>query len=239
MSREESSRQQALANEALRTEALRINQRYIDEIVCAHDLCPWAKSIRDGDGLARQVVFADELSDAALRETLACIEAWAPREEIVVALLVFPRLRCTQPEFRAFVGKLEQAHAANYPRGAVPLAMAAFHPHAAADLTTPARLVPFIRRSPDPTIQLVRRSAMAKVRERDNEGSVFADSLEAFLPLMGKTPTPSVSDSIAIHNHRHISDTGVEHFERLFADIERDRRDAYAAIDTQGGAAAT
>ena len=59
--------------------------------------------------------------------------------------------------------------------GESPFAMAAFHPDAAADLDDPERLIPFLRRTPDPTIQLVRQEALERVRGRHPQGTAFVD----------------------------------------------------------------
>ncbi len=215
--------------EARQREALRINQRYLTEIVEALGFCPWAKTVRDGEGLARKVLFGATIDESLADLTAALIEEISLEQDTAIGLLIFPELKSTNADFRRFVSSMEQRHAEQHARDAIPMAMASFHPEAVADTTSPARLVPFVRRSPDPTIQLVRRNAMDKVRQSKNEGSVFVDTLEAFLPLLGNRPKPSVSDGIAKTNLRTVNRVGVPEIEKIIADIQADRDSAYAA----------
>jgi hypothetical protein len=208
-------------------EALRINERYLAEIVEEFDLCPWARGVRNTPKLRRKVFLSAEDSPALRQEVANEVEGFAAHTEAEIGLLIFPKLVCDAGSFRAFVASLEAAHAAEHPRHDIPLAMAAFHPRAEADLSSPARLVSFIRRSPDPTIQLVRRDAMAKVRQGEGGGSTFAESLDAFMPLMGKKAKVSVSDNIAKTNLRTVERVGVEVIEKLLEDIAKDRRKSY------------
>ena len=214
--------------EARRREALRINQRYLTEVVEALGFCPWADTVRDGDGLCRRVLFGTSIDDALEEATGELIETISADLEIAIGLLIFPELEIENAAFRRFVSRMEQRHAQQHARDSIPLAMASFHPQADADTSSPARLVPFVRRSPDPTIQLVRRDAMDNVRQTQNEGSVFVDNIEAFLPLLGKRPKPSVSDGIAKANLRTVNRLGVQHVEKIIADIKTDRDRAYA-----------
>lgn len=211
----------------LREQALRINQRYLVEVVQAFDFCPWAEQVSDGAGLRREVLFADRLSEPLHARIAELIESIAGDLGVDIALLIFPNLEVEAAAFRSFVAAMEAAHARAHARHQIPLAMASFHPAGPLDTGSPARLVPFIRRSPDPTIQLVRREAMARVRNSEDEGSVFAESLDAFLPLLGKKARSSVSDNIARNNLRTLERVGSEAIEQILRDIARDREASY------------
>lgn len=211
-----------------REEVLRINSRYLVEIVEQYDFCPWAKKVRGTSRFRREIFLADANGETLRNNVAAMVEEIAAQTEIEIALLIFPRLKLNSREFRSFGSSAESIHAKAHPRGELPLAMASFHPDAEADLNSPARLVPFIRRSPDPTIQLVRRSTMAKVGSSSSQSDkVFAESLEAFLPLMGTTPKPSLSESIAKTNLDTVESVSVAHIESILKDIASDRARAY------------
>ena len=76
--------------------------------------------------------------------------------------------------------------------------------------------------------KLVRREAMAKARQGPGGGSTFAESLDAFMPLMGKKVKPSVSDNIAKTNLATVERVGVQAIESILEDIAGDRRTSYA-----------
>lgn len=220
--------------EELQRQVLRINQRYLSEVVEAMGFCPWADTVRDGQGLRRVVLLRSDVGESLRDETAAVVEEIAAAPDIAIGLLIFPNVQVANADFRRFVSSLETAHAGQHARDAIPLAMASFHPEAQADTESPARLVPFIRRSPDPTIQLVRRSAMDKVRQTKNEGSVFVDNIASLMPMMGSRPKASVSDGIAKANLRTVERVGVDEIERILADIKRDRDSSYARAREQG-----
>jgi len=215
--------------EPLIREALRINERYLEEVVEALTLCPWAREARKGGSVERRVLLDRELGDQALSAALASVEATGRSSSIDIGLLIFPLLDVDRASFRRFVARLETAHGDAHPRGRAPLAMAAFHPDAEPEMS-PARLVPFLRRSPDPTIQLVRHSALHAARHTSDEGSNFASGLAALAPLTGAQPKVSVSEAIARANLRTIERIGSDRVETILAAIRDDRNRAYRAV---------
>ena len=88
-------------------------------------------------------------------------------------------------------------------------------------LANPDRLVPFLRRSPDPTIQLVRETTLSRVRG-DLHGTSFYGP-DVLLPGAGPSSEPDIRERIAQANHDTVSRVGVEAFEAIFQDILRDR----------------
>jgi len=112
-------------------------------------------------------------------------------------------------------------------RGSAPFALAAFHPDARADLSDPERAIPFLRRTPDPTIQLVRYEALESVREGFNEGTQFID-VKALMTLdWTREDTLPLRERIARANLRTVAKLGVEDIEQRYADIFRDRDATY------------
>jgi len=223
-----------VSEEKFRAEVLRINTRYLVEIVEEYDFCPWAKRVRGTPRFRREILWGDS-DNVSLHEKIGrYVEEIAQTSEVEIALLIFPKLKLSARDFRSLVAVVGKTHAALHPRGELPLAMACFHPSAEADMQTAARLVPFIRRSPDPTIQLVRRETIAKVSNADSAsgGSVFADNLESFLPLLKTPPKPSLTDRIAQTNLDTVSRVSATHIESILADIAADRDRSYTIADS-------
>lgn len=166
--------------------------RYV-EVVERFDLCPWAAPAR-----ARGEVWIAACDQAELPDCLARFE----RSDGVVGLCVLP----------AFTGNLAalrrlRNQVAESPFGAR-LALAEFHPDAPLDAASPARLVPYLRRSPDPMLQVVRHSTLASFRRG---GTTLATPEQ--LSLMAGQPiaTPrDVADDVAETNHARMMRDGAE-----------------------------
>ena len=215
--------------EALRTEALRIYGRYQREFVEALGLCPWAVRAREEGHVSVDILLVE--SAGALEPTLEAVDRVAADEAIEVGLLVFPRSAVTRAEHESFVSAVRERHAEAHD-GSPPLAMAAFHPDAEADLTHPSRLVPFIRRSPDPAIQLVRRSALEAVRRRTSDrGTAFVDPSSVDFLKMLSAPAPApLHERVADKNRETIEAMGVEAAEAILRAIGEDREASYARV---------
>ncbi len=220
----------AVGRQALIEEALRIAERYASEVVEALELCPWAKPSRLSGTLCRRVLLADKLGGEVHRQTLEVIEEFAADESLEVALVIFPLLEVDRISFRKFVSSLEAAHSEAHDGRNIPVGMAAFHSDAAADLRSPTKLIDFLRRSPDPTIQLVRLSSLAAARETSDEGSGYAGGIAALQAIRGgREPRQSITEKIAAANLATIESVGVARVEAILDDIARDRAKSYAA----------
>jgi hypothetical protein len=205
----------------LERQVLRLNRRYLDEVVEAFALCPWALRARL-DGQVSERVFAHE-SPEFFAESLDALGALSERETIEVGLFIYPRLRLSRLEFEHFVRRLRALDEARYEVGEVPLAMAAFHPDAEPDLDDAERLIPYLRRSPYPTIQVVRRAALDRVRGGADEGTAYLDlSLVASLDVH-QPVSPPLRERIARANLATVRRVGKDTLEAAFRDILRDR----------------
>jgi hypothetical protein len=214
------------ADTALTRECLRVYRRYALEIVEALGFCPYAERCR-AEGRTREVVvLARELDlERGLRE----LEPLAADEQVEVALMIWPRVQVSRAELARFVERLRAAHQAQ-PGGLV-MAMEGFHPDAEADLRAPERLVPFVRRTPDPTIQLVRHAVLERVRRATPTGTAFFDparlSLEA---LLASPPPRALHERIAETNHATVHRLGETEVRARLDDILHDRDASYAAL---------
>lgn len=213
---------------ALEEAAVRLFRRYQVEIVEGLKLCPWAERTRTERRVRESVVHAAALDEEA---ALAAISALGEDPRLEIGIVLFPRLRVTCVEFERFVSRLVAVDAERRPIGTAPFAMAAFHPDASVDTRDAERLIPFLRRTPDPTIQLVRRDALERVREGFNEGTQFIDiNVLATLDLTRDDTLP-LRERIARANLRTVKRLGVEEVERRLSAIFRDRAESYARLE--------
>jgi hypothetical protein len=218
---------------ALRSEALRVYRRYALEVVEAFTLCPWAAPARRDGHVIESVILAENQADP--QQSLRQLASLEEHGQIEIALLIYPDLELDRLGFEGFVRTLREQDAARYEVGSIPFAMAAFHPDARADLKQPERLIPFLRRTPDPTIQVVRRTALDRVRGTSQEGTSFFDLADlATVPLPQKEPI-SLRQRIAQANLDTALEVGVDSLETLFQDIRRDRDESYARLRREHG----
>ena len=218
-----------------RTAALARNDRYVREFVEAFNLCPYAKRCRESGKLHRVVLldaggapgtagFAAAL--ASLGGAIAGIERLPP-DSIEVGLVLLPALdpslaqgRAGARAFEQLVGAAREEMQARHARGDTPFYCVPFHPHFAEDLADAHRAVRFIRKSPDPTVQLVRASVLRAVRGTDPGGSRYVDiaglSTTQLLALAGPL---SVSDRIGRVNLRTLNESGPDRMRNALADI--------------------
>jgi hypothetical protein len=198
------------------TAAMERSDRYLREFVEALHLCPFARRCREDGKLHRRVLLAGDDAMAAVSEVEGL-----PAESVEVALLIFPQSPTGSPEtaraFEAFTTSLRDHmsqtsvdhtsqtsvdHTSQMPVGreSQTFYCVAFHPDFPRDLGDAHRAVPFIRRSPDPTIQLVRASVLRAVRG-ENNGERYVDPSKLTLEQMMALTVPiSTSDRIAEAN---------------------------------------
>ena len=198
-----------------RGEVLRVFERYLVEIVETYDLCPWARSARLGGELAVDVVWGTPSDDTWVAAAHALLAAPQTR----VAMVIAPELDVAPAELRALRDRI----AARLPAAGV----AEFHPAGVLDHATPARLVPFLRRAPDPLLQLVPFAVLDAVRAPQ----LVADrAQQAQLLVGGGGPAKqAVADRIADANHARVTPSLAELTARLAA-ISADRAESYARV---------
>jgi len=198
-------------------ETLRLYRRYEEEIVTACELCPWSARVRREQRVAERVLLEQDPQD--LGPSLDAIHS-VTTAGAEVALLIYPRLGVTRNAFEQFAARLNKAEVARQPLGQAPFVFAVFHPDAPADLTEPERLIPFLRRTPDPTIQLLRSAVLDKVRASAPQGTQFVDA-SAIMSL--QVAQPSLREQIATTNLATVIRIGVDTLARRLDDIQRDR----------------
>lgn len=211
----------------LEREALRLNRRYVVEVVEKYSLCPWAERARR-EGRVTERVFLQEISELHGR-SLEAIQELSGNTHIEIALFIYPLTGLGRLDFEHFARVLRAEDQARHEVGEVPFAMAAFHPDAPAVLSTAERLIPFLRRTPDPTLQLVRRSALERTRGAD-EGTSFLDVGQVSPLTLRAPPRQTVRQRVAEQNLATVAQHGVPELERVFEDIKRDRDETYERL---------
>ena len=220
-----SSAEAASFNERLTSEALRLYRRYQLEIVEALGLCPWAVRARLDQKVASRVLVQN---DASLEPSLAAISDVAQSSKAEVVILIYPRFGGRRTHFEHFVARLRDADARRHALGQIPFVLAAFHPEATPDQTDPERLVPFLRRSPDPSIQLLSSAVLERIRDVAPQGTQFMDA-SLFDAMVEPAPIP-LRERIAQANFQTVAGMGIEAFEARIQDIFRDRNESYRAL---------
>lgn len=214
----------------LAAEALRVYRRYQIEIIEGHSFCPWAMRARKDGEVRERLVLQGEPTHA---DVLAVIDGVAADTSIVIGLVIFPRLMLDRLEFEHFVSDVRTAYETRSRPSRPALVMACFHPNAAPDLRSAARAVPFIRSSPDPTIQLVRTSVLDAIHASESpHGSVFLDPKKMSLEQMmaANAQSEPLHERVARANLATIEDRGVDAIRAQIEDIHRDRDDSYARL---------
>jgi hypothetical protein len=187
--------------------ALERNDRYLREFVEALNVCPFAQRSRDEGQLERRVLLGSELDlQRTLREVNALLEATDRRIE--VALFLYPELRADYETFDHFATSVRTAHELAQPEDG--FFIVAFHPDAPVDTASPSRTVSLMRRSPDPTLQLVRRSVIARTKGVPPDETRWMNPAD----LNPEAPLPerseSLSDRITNTNFEMVRRVGLE-----------------------------
>jgi hypothetical protein len=144
-------------------EALRLCQRYIDEVVLAFGLCPWAEAALRGGQVARAVCLLEEPTAQDCLPFVARF-AGASAPDVDIGLLLFPWATLSWTAFDTFAERVRRASGTTF-------LIAAFHPQGAERATNPHQAVSFLRRTPDPMLQFVRADVIARVKAAQPQAS--------------------------------------------------------------------
>jgi hypothetical protein len=210
--------------------ALARNDRYLFEFVEALSLCPWARRCRELGRLERRVLLEDgDPISAAVDAALLHVREFdeRPASDVEVGLLIFPklipRLRDGVDGARAFEQlcvAVREAMQTHFASREVPFYCVAFHPELGVDLSDENRAVRFIRRSPDPTLQLVRVSVLRDARGSQPEPIRFVDASKlSHAELMAIEQPMTISEKIAKANWEALKREGPEKLRALLDGI--------------------
>lgn len=183
------------------TAALARNDQYLRDFIEAFDVCPFARTCRERGRLHRAVLLGHgEALTAEIDAAVLAVQGGDPGIE--VALLLLPEIGLEPAEFEALATQVARRVAATLQARGERLAfhIVAFHPRHPFRDDDAHRLVGLMRRSPDPTLQLVRATVLDALRGPPTETKRYV-ALEdlADLPVPGP-PSRSLSTRIAEAN---------------------------------------
>ncbi len=194
--------------------ALARNDRFLVEVVEGWSLCPFARATRLSGQLAREVLLgqaeATQVSERAHRYD---------DDGAQIVLFILPGWAGNPRAFERFVEEVRR----HYEAGAEPaFAMAPFHPDSDFYTDTPSRMVGLFRRAPDPTIQLVRYTALEAARRHAPDGKFFFDGSPESWKAIAARPERGLSAQIACDNYERVG-TRAGELVTLLGDIKQSR----------------
>ena len=215
-------------DEALAAEAIRLHERYTIEVIERFNLCPWAKGARLGGEVERFVLPQADLAAEPTLDLISRLESRASPPPIVIA--IFPRLVVTPRAFDELGSRIKAADQARH-GGKPTYVSATFHPDYRLDTRSASAMVPFFRRSPDPSLQIVHFGTVEKARGPQHGTFLFDYSAGGWAELGRRLATLSVVDRIAADNKALVDQLGLAAFEGAYRDIMADRARAYRRFD--------
>ena len=215
-------------SEHLAAEAMRLHRRYLIEIVEACGFCPWAKRSRI-DGRIRQHVSMADSEEPALADTQQAISRWTLEPDVDVGFMIFPRLAIERRAFDWLGAKVSERESSRHAIGEVPFVLAAFHPDARLDTVTPERFIPFLRRTPDPCLQLVRVSVLDAVRANTPQGTRVMDIEQIMKSMVELREEIPLRERIAKQNLETAKTMGVDALAAKLEEIIADRKRSYGS----------
>ena len=114
------------------------------------------------------------------------------------------------------------------------MTMEGFHPDAEPDIATSGAILPFLRRTADPTIQLTRLSVLERVRASTGGTTKYVDPTTVDVAALLAAPAErSLHERIAETNHRTVIERGPLAITRVLDEIRRDRDESYARAERE------
>ena len=209
----------------LSVEACRLHERYTIEVIERFNLCPWAYKARQEGDVVRRTLLQRSTTPEPTLELLAELEA-APRP-VTVCIAVYPRLSVDPRAFDAFVSAIKAIDQERH-GGRPVFVSASFHPDYPFDARSPSALVPWLRRSPDPSLQLVHFATIEAARGPSGK-MIFDFSPAAWEQLRRRVERGTVQERVAADNLGTV-EREREAIERAVADIAADRARSYAGL---------
>jgi len=143
---------------------------------------------------------------------------WAADGTVDVAFVIAPRFAGGADAFADWATSIVQAHSDVF-------LTAPFYP----SVSDSAGSIQFLRQSPDPTVQLVRRARLEEIRAQDPPH--YTDIFDLDLRELEADKAPrEVAASVVAHNERMIEREGRAEIQAILDDIREDRERTYARL---------
>lgn len=202
-------------HEALRREAIRLHARYQHELIERFSVCPWARPARLAGRTTAHVVTTRTCDAEELKPLLT---TWAADSCIEVGFVIAPRFQGGADAFSEWAASIAEPH------GDVFLT-APFFP----GVSEFAGSIQFLRQTPDPCVQLVRRTRLEEIRAQDPPH--YQDVFQLDMRDLSKDSAPrTVAASVLAHNERMLEREGRAAIQAIFEDIQRDREQTYSKL---------
>jgi hypothetical protein len=174
-------------SEALVHEALRLQERFQREVIERFSICPWAKAARLEDRIRAHVVVNAPCEPSELRPI---VDEWASDTAAEVAFIIAPLFDAGAESFEKWTAAVGALRADVF-------LSASFHP----DPLEPTGTIHFLRQSPNPTVQLVRRARLEEIRAQDPPH--YTDIFDLDLRALQTSKAPrTVAASVLAHNEQ-------------------------------------
>lgn len=201
--------------EALATEARRLHHRYHCELIERFSICPWAKPARAAGRTRVHVLIESSCEPDALTPVL---DEWAVDDSVDVAFLIVPRFEGDADLFARWAESVARTQGDAF-------LSAPFFP----GVPESAGSIQLLRQTPDPTVQLVRRTLLEQIRAQDPPH--YTDIFDLDLRKLSASEAPrEVAASVVAHNERTIEREGRPEIQAILDDIREDRARSYAKL---------
>lgn len=208
-------------------EAVRLYTRYAVEIVEAFGICPWAERAR----LEGNVTLHVDLRSDPTPETLAAdLVVFGSHTQADIALYLLPTVAMDYAAFLRLFGAARAVYEASFPAGRAPFVMAAFHPEGPLRAEHAESLVSYLRRTPDPTLQLLRSTTLARLRQGRGAGTQYVDVSKLSAGAVMPPPVVPLSEQVAQRNFARYGTPAWKGLEAAMQSILRDREATYARL---------
>jgi len=213
----------------LERETRRLTARYLEEVVVELELCPWAQpALQRGSVQISVITDVFERSALASAARVCAQRLLAVATEIELVLLVLPRLDAQRLDMDEVLRLLRDQMA--QVEGVATFALAAFHPEAEPETSSGERFIPFLRRSPDPLVQAVRFTSLARLEDKQTYGTTFLDPQVLVRSTFADGPAESLRARIARRNLNRVLERGLDEVKARLDDICEDRRTTHRRL---------